>query len=178
MRKTNKRPDREKLLILLLALITLIAVCVTIWALFFRNPAPALAPDYAPQKEEENAEPIGGDGEEKLEAKEGGGAVSLTYSDEVGISLSGRAASLYFANPGKSTQDMVVQIVIQDEVIIQSGTLKPGNQVTALALLDGAEKKLTAGGYDGTFVVLYYDPDTGEKAAVNTEIPIAVTVSE
>lgn len=178
LRKTNKKPDREKILIFLLGLITLIAVCVTIWALFFRNPAPVLAPDYAPQKEEENAEPIGGDSEEKLEAEEGGGAVSLTYSDEVSISLSGRTATLYFANPGKSTQDMVVQVVIQDEVIIQSGTLKPGNQVTALALLDGAEKKLAAGGYDGKFVVLYYDPDTGEKAAVNTEIPIAVTVSE
>ena len=83
-----------------------------------------------------------------------------------------------FANPGKSLQDMVVQIVIDETVIVQSGTLKPGNQVTTLNLLDGAEKQLQPGGYDGKFVVFYYDPDSGEKAVVNTEIPITITVQE
>ena len=28
------------------------------------------------------------------------------------------------------------------------------------------------------FVVFYYDSDTGEKAVVNTEIPITITVQE
>lgn len=168
----------KKLLIPVLILITLVAVGVTIWALFFRNTTPVLAPDYAPVEEEANAEPIGDDDSEKMEAEEGGGAVSLTYSNEVTIDLSDKAASLVFANPGKSVQDMVVQIVIDDTVIVQSGTLKPGNQVTTLDLLDGAESQLQPGGYDGKFVVFYYDPDTGEKAVVNTEIPITITVQE
>lgn len=168
----------KKILIPVLLLITLIAIGVTIWALFFRNTAPVLAPDYAPVEEEANAEPIGDDDSEKMEAEEGGGAVSLTYSTEVTIDLSDKAASLVFANPSKSVQDMVVQIVIDDTVIVQSGTLKPGNQVTTLDLLDGAESQLQPGGYDGKFVVFYYDPDTGEKAVVNTEIPITITVQE
>ena len=35
---------------------------------------------------------------------------------------------------------------------------------------------LSPGGYEGKFIVLYYDPDSGEKAMVNTEIPITVNV--
>ena len=170
--------NTKKVLIPVLLLITLVAVGVTIWALCFRDTAPVLSPDYAPVEEESNAEPIEGDSDEKLEAEEGGGAVSLTYSNEVTIDLSDKTASLMFANPGKSLQDMVVQIVIDDTVIVQSGTLKPGNQVTTLNLLDGAANQLQPGGYDGKFVVFYYDPDTGEKAVVNTEIPITITVQE
>ena len=31
---------------------------------------------------------------------------------------------------------------------------------------------------DGKFVIHYYDPETGEKAIVNAEIPIKITVKE
>lgn len=164
-------------LIPVLLVITAAAVCITVWALFFRDTGPTLTPDYAPQEEEQNAEPIPDDSGEKLEDPEDGSSVSLTYSREVTISLSEKEASLLFANPGKSNQDMVLQIVVQGEVIVQSGTLKPGNQVTALALMDGMDEKLSAGTYEGNFVVLYYDPETGEKAIVNTEIPITITVN-
>lgn len=175
----KKNGNRNKILILLLLVITVIAVGVTVWALFFRDTdAPELAPDYAPRQAEENAEPIGDEGDEKLEAEEGGGAVSLSYSNEVSISLSEGTAALFFANPTRSTQDIVLQIVIQDEVIVQSGLLKPGNQVKKLTLTDDAAEKLSEGGYDGKFAVLYYNPDTGEKAVVNTEIPVTVTVNE
>jgi hypothetical protein len=59
---------------------------------------------------------------------------------------------------------------------LQSGRITPGNKVNSLALLKDAEKKLTKGGYDGKFVVLYYNQDTGEKAILKTEIPVTVTV--
>lgn len=175
-RDSNKKP-RINLLIPILLVITAVALCITIWAVFFRDNEPVLAPDYAPQEEEKNAEAIPGDSDEKLDNPEGGSSVSLTYSRDVEISLSERKASLLFANPGKSNQDMVLQIVIQGEVVVQSGTLKPGNQVKTLDLMDGVEEKLTAGTYEGNFAVLYYDPETGEKAIVNTEIPVTITVS-
>ena len=169
---------RKRLLILILLFITIIAVGVSIWAIWFRDTASVLAPDYAPQQIEENAEPIGDDNDEKLSQPEGGGAVSLTYSKEVSISLADKTASLVFANPTKSNQDIVIQLMINDTVILQSGRLTPGNRVAALNLLDGAEKRLAAGGYNGKFVVLYYDRTSGEKAMVNTEIPVTVTVTE
>ena len=170
------KKNKTTLLILLLLLITLSAVCVTVWALFFRDSGPALAPDYAPQEMEQNAESIPDDSDEKMAKPEGGGSVSLTYSNKVTIDLSDKAAALYFANPGKSNQDMVIQIVIQDTVILQSGTLSPGNQVKILNLLEGAEDMLQPGGYEGKFIVLYYDLTSGEKSMVNTEIPVTINV--
>lgn len=177
MGRYESKKSKPNLLIPILLLITVIAIYVTVWALFFRDSGPTLVPDYAPQEEEQNAETIPGDTGEKLENPEGGGSVSLTYSRDVTIDLSDETATLLFANPGKSNQDMVLQIVIQDTVIVQSGTLKPGNQVTTLDLMDGAAKKLSAGSYEGNFNVLYYNPETGEKAIVNTEIPITITVN-
>ena len=131
----SKNENKQNKLILLLLLITLIAVGVTVWALFFRDSGPTLAPDYAPQEMEQHAETIPNDSGDKLDKPEGGGSVSLTYSNKVTVDLSDKMAALYFANPGKSNQDMVLQIAIQDTVILQSGTLKPGNQVKLLDLL-------------------------------------------
>ena len=178
----NKKLNKTTIIIAVLALITVAALSVTMWALFFREPSAdddnkvILNPDYAPQKQEQNAETIPGDTGDKMEKPEGGGSVSLTYSNEVTIDLSDKAAGLYFANPGKSNQDMVLQVVIQDTVILQSGTLKPGHQVKLMNLLEGAEKMLQPGGYEGKFIVLYYDSISGEKSMVNTEIPITINV--
>ena len=173
-----EKKDNSKKLIPILAVITVIALGVTVWALFFRENGPVLAPDYAPQEEEQHAETIPNDDGEKMEQPDGGGSVSLSYSREVTIALGEETAKLYFANPGKSNQDIVLQLVVQDQVILQSGTLKPGNQVTSLELLNGAAKMLSEGGYEGKFVVLYYHPETGEKAVVNTEIPVSITVGK
>ena len=176
--ETNEKKNRKTIvLVIILLIITAIAVGVTVWALFFRDTGPVLTPDIAPT-EEQHAQTIPGDSGDKMEKPEGGGSVSLTYSRTVKIDLSEKSAALVFANPGKSNQDMVLQIVIQDTVIVQSGTLKPGYQVRQLDLLDGVSKKLSAGTYDGKFNVLYYDTETGEKAIVNTEIPITITVNE
>ena len=178
--ENNTNQKKTTIIIAILALITVAALCVTMWALFLREPDDnnkvILNPDYAPQNKEENAETIPDDTGDKMENPEGGGAVSLTYSNEVTIDISDKAAALYFANPGKSNQDMVIQIAIQDTIILQSGTLSPGNQVKLLNLLEGAEDMLQPGGYEGKFIVLYYDQTSGEKSMVNTEIPITINV--
>lgn len=176
----NKR-NSNKILIIFLIFITVVAIGVTVWALFFRESEPPtiLAPDYAPVETEGNAESIPGDNTEgRQDNEEGGGSVTLTYSDQVTVDLSDGKASLMYANPGKSNQDIVVQIIIRDLVIVQSGTLNPGKMVTKLDLLEGVASRLTAGIYEGKFNILFYDPVTGEKAVVNTEIPVTVTVQE
>ena len=168
---------RKQILIIALILLLMITVAITVWALFFRDTTPVLAPDYAPQQTEENAEPFDDNSNgEKLQQQQGGGAVSITYSKEVTIDLSDNTAKLLFANPYKSNQDMMLQIVIQDTVIVQSGLLTPGHQVTKLDLFDNV--KLSSGTYEGKFVVLYYQKDTGEKAMINTEIPLTIMVEE
>lgn len=180
MRYRFKHGDADKyrqILIIVLLLLLLITIGITVWAHFFRDTTPVLAPDYAPQQPEANAEPIAGDDDgEKLQQQQGGGAVSLTYSKDIKIDLSEKTAKLMFANPYKSNQDMMIQIVIQDTVVVQSGLLTPGHQVTRLNLLDTA--KLSSGTYEGKYVILYYQKDTGEKAMLNTEIPLTITVEE
>lgn len=173
----NKKTGDKKtkrMLILLLLLIILIAIGIIIWAIFIRDNS--LSPDYAALNDEKYARDIGDDGDDKLAQAEGGGAVSLTYSTDVTVDRSEEEATLMFANPTKSNQDMVVQIVVHDLVIAQSGRISPGKQVEKLDLSDGMADRLKKGGYNGNLTVLYYQPDTHEKTIVNTEIPVNITV--
>jgi len=114
----SKLPKLNSIMMVILSITTIVAVTVSIWALFFRQPDDILPPDYAPIEIDPNQKPIAGDKGDKMEVEEGGGAVSLAYSNEVSINLSDRKAVLHFGNPGKSTQDMVVQIVIRDQVVV------------------------------------------------------------
>lgn len=174
LKRNNKT---RNIILVILAVITVAAIGITVWALFFRDATPVLAPDYAPQTTDSNAEKMDDGDESKLDAAEGGGAVSLTYSKNVTISLADKKASIMFQNPSKSTQNMVLQLVItsgeEETVVAQSNLLPAGYKLNTLALLDTA--KLSAGGYEGKFRVLYYNTDSGEKAVVNTEIPVSIT---
>lgn len=167
---------KSKVLTVILAVIAALAVCVALWALFFRAPAPVLLPPDEVPTADENAVPTDdGDGE-KLEQPTGGGAVNITYSNEVTISLSEGSASLLFSNPSRSNQSMVLDLVVQDTTVLRSGALFPGNQLETLPLLDTA--RLSPGRYDGKFQVYFYDLDTKDKALLNTEIPVSITVVE
>lgn len=172
----NKK--KRTTLIVILAVITAIAISITVWALFFRDTKTVLSPDYAPQITDENAEAMGDGDDSKLTAPQGGGAVSLTYSKEVSISLKDKKANIMFQNPTKSTKDMVLQLIItsgdNETVIAQSNLLPAGYKLSEMKLLDTA--KLSEGGYQGKFKILYYNQDNGEKAVVNTEIPVGITV--
>lgn len=179
--KHVQRRKRKKtwILILLLGLVTAIAIGVTVWALFFRQPeVSVLAPDYAPQEIEQNAEDMGDSGKDKLDAPAGGGSVNMNFKDQVAIDLSDNTASLYYGNPSESTQDVLLQIVVQDTLIAQSGRIVPGNELKTLNLAEGATDILQPGGYNGKLVLSFYNPETGEKATVNTEIPVNITVLE
>ena len=173
-----KRPDKQSFIIFLLLLITVGAVCVTVWALFFRTDGAApLTPDHAPVIEKQ-AQPIPGDVGEPEDVQPGSGSVSLTYSNTVKIRLGDKSVQFLFANPGRSNQDMVIQLVIQDRVIFQSGRITPGNQVMSLELSAESAAMLMPGGYEGVFLIHFYDPVSGEKAIVTTEIPVSITVTE
>jgi hypothetical protein len=177
-----KKNTGKKILILFLIILGIAVVSVAAIGVFKMmtdkeepEEVAILTPDRAPA-DEENAESMGDEGDKKLDQPEGGGAVSLTYTKDVVIDLSENKVSLLFGNPSRSNQGMVLQIIIQDKVIVQSGTLKPGVQVKELELTGNA--KLQPGVYEGKFNVLYYDVNSGDKAVVNTEIPIDINVKE
>ena len=175
MTSNTQQEDKKKKKKLLIFLILFILLDIILLVVLLGTRT-TLAPDYAPVNEEKYAEDIGDDGDKKLDQAEGGGAVSLSYSTNVDIRLDKKLATLFFANPSKSNQDMVLQIVVHDIVVAQSGTISPGKQIGKMDLLSSGARKLQAGGYDGKFVVLYYQPDTHEKTIVNTDIPVKITV--
>lgn len=162
---------------ILLLLILLIAVGVIVWALFIRAPKTenTLAPDYAPRQVEQHARVYGGE-TSKLEQTDGGGAVTLEYTTDVNISLSEKKVYFSVANPYQSNQSMLVQIKIKDEVIAESGTLQPGYKLGELDITEQKAKMLSEGVYDGQILIWYYQPDTGERAVVNTAIPVSINV--
>jgi len=165
---------RNILLIILLLTISVAAINVSVWATCFRQTA-AETTDYAPLQADQNAEPIKDEEtNEQFNASGGGGAVSLIYSKAVTLNLDTKEAAILFQNPSKSNQDMAIQLVIDEKVIAQSKKLTAGYKLNKLTEVD--TDKLTAGIYEGKFIVLYYNADTGEKAVINTEIPVKITV--
>ncbi len=162
---------------ILLLTVTVCAVAVTIWTLFHRPKNVILIPDYAPVETEAHAEPLPGDKQNPTESSANGGFVSLIYSNTAAINLEDRSISLLFGNPGNSNQDMVIQIIIQDTLIVQSGRITPGHQVTRLDLPETVNEYLQPGGYEGTLCVHYYSMENAEKALVTTDIPIQITVN-
>lgn len=172
------KKNKTTIIICVLALIAILAVGFGIWALMDKQPT-VLDPDYAAKDPDQNAEQIeGNEGGEKLDAPSGGGAVTLVYAKTVDIDLSDNKATFLVGNPAESNQYLVAEIVIQDQVIAQSGAIKPGYRVTELDLAAGAKDMLQAGGYDGKIVLYMYDEETDERSIVNSEIIVTVTVAE
>ena len=169
---------KKRIIVVVLCLIITIAIAVSLWALFFREDDDILPPDYPPQETEKNQTPIPDDQGGTIQTPEGGGAVNITYSEKINIDLSDKKATLYYANPSRSNQNVAIAIVIGEKVILRSELITPGNMVNSLPLAEGAEKKLVAGGYNATLVVYCYDTETGEKAMIDTTGSVFLTVSE
>lgn len=167
--------NRQKKIIILMAFITVVSVSITIWLLFFNNQKlEELSPDYPPLEEEDNAEKIDGNDDEKIAVSEGGGAVNMTYQKDVTISLKDSVVHLMFQNPSKSVNNITLQLVVTDPngkdiVIAKSGIIAPGYKLTKLNIIKDSVK-LKKGDYLGKFVLHYYDPDTNEKAIINSKI--------
>ena len=146
-----------------------------------------LAPDYPLIKDEPNSQPTEDD-QQKFEVSENGGAVALNYSDKVEYGLSDQTVTLFFANPGSSTQAVVLQIIVyggvnvdtgkpEEYLLAESGILRPGYYVERLDADLESNVSLASGVYSGVMRVLFYNEDTGERAVVNTEIPVNISVS-
>lgn len=170
-KKGEKRSRRIiEVLILLILLVILLRSC---------GPWGRISPDYPPQGTEEQQEPIDGDNSDKMDSEEGGGAINVTYSMDVTVSLSDNTVSLYYANPNASNQNVSILVMVNDDLVVaKSDLITPGHQVKQLPLESYAKSKLMAGGYDAQLIVRAYNPESGEKAMIDTEGKVTLTVVE
>ena len=161
---------RKKLLVLL-AVLCAMAVGVVVGTRLVPKEG-HLPPDRAPERDP-NAVPY----EEDTSIPGGeGGSVTLRYQATAEIDRESGTVAIAFIDPASSDQGMVIQLLIQGEVLAESGLLPPGTAVYTLELLPGAVERLEPGGYDGSFLVSYYDTESGQRAVLQTEAEICVTV--
>lgn len=171
--RAEKQESKSKIVVFLL-LVILACVGIIVYLVFFKEPKYV---DYAPGKEDDNIVLLPNSGD-KMEKSQGGGAVSLSYSNKVDIDLKSGQVSVNFKNPSRSTQSMVLQVIIKqnerDVVIAESNRIPPSYAIYELDLKENIS--LSNGEYEGIFNIMYYDEETDEKAIVNTNIPIKITV--
>ena len=170
--------NKNKWLVPVLCIGIVLCMAVTIWALFFREGSKPITPDYPPQGTEQNQKPLEGDEGEKIESPSGGGAINVTYGTSVTVDLSDNKVTLLYANPQASNQNVAILIMIDDLVVAKSEQITPGYGVDTLTLEEYAKERLAVGGYNGEMVIRAYDPETGEKAMVDTKGEITITVVE
>lgn len=158
-------------------LITLIIVCVVVIIMLLNKKEKTLTPDFAPGTIDTDAIKEDDSGK-KMDVSTGGGAVSLSYSNVVMIDSTNKEVKMYFKNPSKSRESMVLEIVIEqnDEeyVLAKSDLLPPGYALYKMNL--DTDIKLPLGGYNGIFRITYYDEESGTRQIVNTKINVSIEI--
>lgn len=143
-------------------------------AYLLNTPAePAVKPLHPLPSEDTQAQPLEDDNSSKVSSPEGGGAVSMTYTLNAEISLETGRIAMYFKNPNASNHDIVVEMYIisggEETLIASSGRVKAGYGLYNMSL--GIDfSLLSAGNYEGKYKVIYYDPETGERALIESDI--------
>lgn len=176
--KNEEKDKKRKLLIILLIIGMVICIGITVWALFFRDSG-STENDYKPQGIEINQTPIDGDNSDKLESPDGGGAINVTYGTNATASLSKKTLTFYYANPNASNQNVSILIQVDGLTVAKSDLITPGNELNSLTLDEKAATFLEKDKmYNAELTVRAYDPDSGEKAMVDTKGEIELTVTE
>ena len=85
---------------------------------------------------------------------------------------------LLVGNPKTSNHDILIQVLIDDLLISESGMIKAGNQVEELSLRENIGERLISGKYEGIIRVYFYDCISSEKSLVDVTIPVVITVNE
>lgn len=177
--KSNPLNSNNLLKIILVVLLVVIVVLLLLRYCDDDSGGQVLEPDYELVDPDQNASAIPGDtvGETPT-APQGGGSMSLIYSDQVRVDLATGHVGLYYQNPSDSTHSIVVQIIIQrgeeQYLVAQSGAINRGFMLTELTLEE--DMQLAPGVYEGVMKLLFFDPITGERAVVDTNIPVDITV--
>ncbi|MBQ9987014.1 MAG: hypothetical protein IJP28_01420 [Erysipelotrichales bacterium] len=112
----------------------------------------------------------------------GGGSVSMVFTKGVTVSLSSDTSEIYYQNPDTSDHNAVLELyIVSDGVeyfIGKTGVIPPGNALYEMSIAE-RDAKISTGVYMGLFRVSFYNPVTGERAPLQSDITeVTVTVTE
>lgn len=180
MKKENndkKQKEGKKAKLIYIFLILLIILCIVLIVCLLRKEEKTLIPDYAPGTIDVNAIKEQ-DNSKKMEVSNGGGAVSISYSNIVEVNKKNKKIKMYFKNPSSSRESIILELLIingeKEYLIGKTDLLPPGHALYKMNL--DTDIKLSNGGYKGIFRTTYYSEETGEKEIVNSEIEVSIEV--
>ena len=165
----------KKFLIPVLMIITAVSVVVSVYFAVFYEAKDVVAPDFMPVEQDEKVDKIAGETDtSKMEKEEGGGSVTVICKDEAVLSIGSGKISMFYQNPSRSNSAVVVQLLIGETVVAQSGSIKPGYELEEMEFLNNIE--LSVGGYNGSMKIFYYDEETNEKSIVESVVEAEIFV--
>jgi hypothetical protein len=140
------------------------------------NPLPDTDPNVLALEDDGSAVTADTSGESE------GGSVSLVYSLDASLDLGTGQIGIYFQNPSNSNHAAAIQLYITSEgtdtLIAKSGLIPAGTGLYQLDMIKDSAV-LSEGLYEGKYRVIFYNPVTGERALVESEITdLVITAAE
>ena len=174
--------SRIPFLVTLLTLLAMIAVATVLIIGLLSNPKPpVINPDHPLPDIDPDIEVLPDD-DEKVNSEGGGGFVSMVYTKDVTVSLSTNKAKIFYQNPNKSNHSVVLELYLvssdTEYFLGRTGLIPAGNAIYQIDVTE-RDANIRAGIYTGLYRTFYYDPITGERAALSSDITqIKVSVTE
>ena len=170
------------LLVLLWLLAMIAVVLILVFKLLGTPEKPVVInPDHPLPEIDPDIETLPDDGDDQVNSEEGGGFVSMVYTKDATISLSSNKATVYYQNPHKSNHGVVLELYLvsegQEYFLGRTGLIPAGSAIYEMDVSERAVQ-IRAGVYTGLYRTFYYDPLTGERAAISsdiTEVTVSVT---
>ena len=129
------------------------------------NPLPSIDPSISPMLDDTST---------KVVSEKGGGSVRVKFMGPVHVHLSKKEAAITYSNPNASNHDVVLELYIKDNdnneyFLGRSGLIPAGNTLNNISI-EEKQVDIKEGDYKGRIYIHSYDPLTGEKAVVVTDI--------
>ena len=176
MNKDGKTTSKlTMILIWILAITTLLTTSLCAYLLLSGDKKQPIMPDYMPVEQDEHVSILPSTPkDEPLEVPQGGGGAIIICDTELVAELSTGKIYMDYKNPANSPSAVVLQLFIDDTLIAQSKSILPGYQLQDMFLMEDAV--LLEGGYYGTLKITFYDFQSHEKAQIDSDIEVSITV--
>ena len=172
------KKGKKKYTVIEVVLILLIIACIGCYISFGIYKSKLLIPDYAPGEIDINAIKEEDKKESKTTGSEDKSTAKIMFSNVVAINKKSKKAKLYFKNPGSSTENMVLYLIIRQgekETVLGKSKLIPAGYAIYEMELDNISS-IQKGGYEGILKSVYYNEKTNVKEMVDTEIKVSIEV--